>query len=100
MSLDKAIRYHKEFRKPYRGAKAIDGYCRNHGDCPYCLSNRLHKFIVSEPAFDPQDEYDIDYRIKPRNLVRCSGKGIKHQRPSSTMSMADYRRIFGELLKR
>lgn len=43
MSLDKAINHKKEHRKPYRGAKAVDCQCRNHGDCPYCQSNRMHK---------------------------------------------------------
>lgn len=49
MSLDKAIKYGKERRKPYRGAKAIDHQCRNHGNCPYCRSNRLHKFRSRKP---------------------------------------------------
>ena len=44
MSLDKAIQYGKEHRKPYRGSKAVDPSCRNHGSCPWCKSNRLHKF--------------------------------------------------------
>ena len=43
MSLDKAIKYGKEHRKPYRGSKSIDKTCRNHGGCDYCKSNRLHK---------------------------------------------------------
>jgi hypothetical protein len=43
MSLDKAIKYGKEKRKPYRGAKAVDKTCRNHGGCPYCEEGRLHK---------------------------------------------------------
>ena len=34
MSLDKAIKHGKEHRKPYRGAKAVDKSCRNHGSCP------------------------------------------------------------------
>jgi hypothetical protein len=34
MSLDKAIKTGKEHRKPYRGSKAFDRSCRNHGDCP------------------------------------------------------------------
>lgn len=41
--LDKAIQYGKEHRKPYYGAKAIARSCRNHGDCPYCQSNRFYK---------------------------------------------------------
>ena len=41
--LDKAIASGKERRKPYRGAKAIDRSCRNHGGCLWCEWNRLHK---------------------------------------------------------
>jgi hypothetical protein len=43
MSLDKAIAHGKEHRKPYRGAKAIDHSCRNHGNCPYCQGKRKYK---------------------------------------------------------
>lgn len=43
MALDKAIAHGKEKRKDYRGAKAIDRTCRNHGTCPYCTMNRLYK---------------------------------------------------------
>ena len=46
--LDKAILYGKEKRKPYRKAKAIDRTCRNHGSCPWCKENRLHKFVMSK----------------------------------------------------
>ena len=41
MSLDKAILHNKEHRKPYRKAKAVDSYCRNHGSCKGCENNRL-----------------------------------------------------------
>ena len=44
MSMDKAIAHGKAKRKAYRGSKAIDKTCRNHGSCPYCRQNRLHKF--------------------------------------------------------
>lgn len=44
MSLDKAIKHGKERRKAYRGSKAIDPSCRNHGGCPWCEENRKHKF--------------------------------------------------------
>lgn len=44
MSLDKAIKYGKEHRKPYQGAKAVARSCRNPGTCDWCKSNRLHKF--------------------------------------------------------
>jgi hypothetical protein len=42
MSLEKAIKHGKERRKQYRGAKANDTSCRNHGGCPYCESGRKH----------------------------------------------------------
>lgn len=41
MSLDKAIEHGKEHRKPYRGSKVFDVYCRNHKGCQACLNNRL-----------------------------------------------------------
>lgn len=44
MSLDKAIEHHKEKRQMYRGSKAIDCTCRNHGSCDWCRQNRQHKF--------------------------------------------------------
>lgn len=42
MSLDKAIEHGKEKRKPYRGSKAWDYSCRNHGSCSYCVEQRTH----------------------------------------------------------
>ena len=48
MSLDKSIEHGKEHRKPYRGSKAIDCTCRNHGTCDWCRKNRLHKFRDKE----------------------------------------------------
>lgn len=48
MALHKAIKYGKEHRieygtknQPY--CKAVDPSCRNHGSCPWCLSNRTYK---------------------------------------------------------
>ena len=40
MSLEKAIQYKKEFRKPFYGSASFDGSCRCHGSCSYCRSNR------------------------------------------------------------
>lgn len=40
--LDKAIKSGKEWRQPYKGAKAIDAQCRNHGSCTWCQNNRLY----------------------------------------------------------
>lgn len=44
MSLDKSIEHGKEHRKPFRGVKAIDRTCRNHGSCGWCKNNRTHKY--------------------------------------------------------
>lgn len=49
MSLDKAIKHGKEHRKPYEGSKAFFRSCRNHGICPFCMGNRLHKFRDKHP---------------------------------------------------
>ena len=43
MPLDKSIKSGKERRKEYRGAKAIDKTCRNHGGCAHCAENRQYK---------------------------------------------------------
>ena len=43
MSLNKSIEHGKSHRKAYRGTKAFDPTCRNHGSCSYCESNRMHK---------------------------------------------------------
>ena len=43
MSFDKAIEYNKEHRKKYRGAKAIDPTCRNHGSDDWSTENRTYK---------------------------------------------------------
>ena len=43
MALNKAIMSGKEHRKMYRGSKAIDRTCRNHGSCCWCCENRQYK---------------------------------------------------------
>lgn len=58
MSLDKSIEHGKEHRKPYRGSKAIDSTCRNHGSCEWCEGNRLYQRIkAEEEAEDEIEEY-------------------------------------------
>ena len=49
MSLDKAIEHGKERRKPYRGSKAIDRTCRNHGSCQWCEENRKFRMRDRHP---------------------------------------------------
>ena len=59
LSLDKGIKHGKEHRKPYRGAKAVDRPCRNHGDCDWCKNNRLHKFEKDKlKGTGGYDDYD------------------------------------------
>lgn len=50
MSLDKAIEHGKEKRKQYRGSKAIDPTCRNHGSDEYAKKGRLHNRTKRESA--------------------------------------------------
>ena len=54
MSLDKSIQSGKSHRKPYRGAKAIDATCRNHGSCKWCEGNRTHKNDKRELAAEQE----------------------------------------------
>lgn len=56
MSLDKAIKYGKEKRQPYRRAKAIDPWCRNHGNCRWCEESRLYKNKKREKSILEQME--------------------------------------------
>lgn len=56
MSLDKGIEHGKEHRKPYRGSKAFDHTCRNHGSCDWCRGNRQYKFKKSEMRGNDEDE--------------------------------------------
>lgn len=43
MGLEKAIASGKEHRKAYRGVKAFDPECRNHGGCDRCLRSRTYR---------------------------------------------------------
>ena len=57
--MDKAIQHKKEHRKEYRGAKAIDTTCRNHGSCSYCSENRqIQKTKVNERAKEMLTAYN------------------------------------------
>ena len=52
MSMDKAIKYGKEKRKPHWGAKAVSSTCQNHGGCLWCQSNRQYKNKKRKKVFD------------------------------------------------
>lgn len=56
MSLDKAIEHGKEKRKPYRGAKAVDRTCRNHGRCPWCQRQHKYKKLKSQKEMEADHE--------------------------------------------
>lgn len=56
MSLDKAIKYGKEKRKPYRKAKAVDKSCRNHGSCKWCKDNRTYKSRKRESEINDTED--------------------------------------------
>lgn len=59
MSLDKSIQSGKSHRNPYRGAKAIDATCRNHGSCKWCEGNRTYKNDKRELAAEQElTEYE------------------------------------------
>ena len=54
VSLDKSIQHGKSHRKPYRGAKAVDETCRNHGSCKWRKENRTHKNDKRELAAEQE----------------------------------------------
>lgn len=61
MSLDKAIKYGKEKRKPYYGGKACSPSCRNHGGCTWCEGGRLYKHKKAEVMYK-EDENESVYK--------------------------------------
>ncbi len=60
MSLDKAIESGKEWRKPYRGARAWTSGCRPHGNCGHCYGSRMHQRRRNEPADLDEQIYNAD----------------------------------------
>jgi len=65
--LDRAIEHGKEKRKKFYGAKAVACSCRNHGSCPWCEGNRLHKIKVAKVAWE--DELCFLDEFTPRNYT-------------------------------
>lgn len=45
MSLDKAIKYNKEYRKPYYDFRQFDKWLRNHGKDDWGNLNRLFQYL-------------------------------------------------------
>ena len=65
MSLEKAIQNKKEKRKPYRGSKAFDCSCRNHGSCSWCESNRLIADTKARMRLEGQEDEFFGYWNQP-----------------------------------
>lgn len=63
MSLDKAIQHGKEHRKAYRGAKAVDRTCRNHGSDEWERSNRMISTIREKEKLKYKDN-DFGKEVK------------------------------------
>ena len=64
MALDKAIKYGKEKRKIYRGAKAVDVTCRNGGSDEYAINNRMHSTRKRELQYSDTIEYEDEGEIE------------------------------------
>ena len=60
MGMEKAIEHGKEHRKEYRGAKAVDRTCRNHGSCMWCYYGRMHNNLKRKLSIDEQIEEYIE----------------------------------------
>lgn len=75
MSLDKAIQHGKEKRKPYRGAKAVDPSCRNHGSCDWSKRDRLHSREVAELDAKQQIKEIKDADISAGEVIRGKRQG-------------------------
>ena len=60
MSYDKAIKYGKSHRKPYRGGKAVDPMCRNNKGCPWCAGNRTYQRKKEEMRMEELSHEDYD----------------------------------------
>lgn len=60
MSLDKAIEHGKEHRKPYRGAKAVDPMCRNHGGDNWDVENRMIQTLKEKAKAESKIKESLD----------------------------------------
>lgn len=70
ISLNTAILHGKEYRKNYRGTKAVDRDCRNHGACIFCRENRLHQRRLAEfSAKEQLDFYFLEKHADIKSLI-------------------------------
>jgi hypothetical protein len=52
-----------------RRGKQVDSSCRNHGSCPWCRGNRMHKY-QRQRMLEEEREYQIKFRKVPKSMVR------------------------------
>lgn len=68
--LDKAISHGKEHRKEYRGAKAVDPACRNHGSDDWARDNRLYRANkLLEKSEQDLEEIDLVTKVSKSEPV-------------------------------
>lgn len=71
MALDKAIEHGHDHRKPYRGSKAFDKTCRNHGSCGWCKDDREHKNKKRQAATDARlEDYMCENQMTIEDWIR------------------------------
>jgi hypothetical protein len=62
MGFDKHYPNRKDWRKPYRGSRAVDRSCRPGGGCPWCERARKH---ADERRAGPVVEDEQESRRSP-----------------------------------
>lgn len=68
--LNKAISHGKEHRKEYRGAKAVDPACRNHGSDDWARDNRLYRANkLLEKSEQDLEEIDLVTKVSKSEPV-------------------------------
>ena len=60
MGLEKSIKSSKEHSKKFRGAKAVDRMCCNHGSCNYCAENRLYRTKKKKEALEYRERMGVE----------------------------------------
>ena len=79
MGLDKAIVHGKEKRKRYRGAKAIDATCRNHGSCAWCEANRRHKMRDKLDSVSIEDDLFPELTVEEKAANKAEAKRMREE---------------------
>ena len=77
--LDKAIKYKKEYRKPYCGIQRYDRSCRHGGSCTYCSGGRQFSSLRRLPGDDQVNLNHVDSSDDDSNHFEylCSQAGFE-----------------------